>query len=152
MVFALDLVVDFALDFDFAFVFDLVVDFAFGFDLVFALDLVVDFAFGFALVFALDLVVDFAFGFALVFALDLVVDFAFGLALASDLTFEGVLLALIGSSISDSSSLDINSIPPSQANSAMLMALVTNEKAAANNFIKTKVFSLLYGVMQMDEK
>ena len=134
----------FALDFDFAFVFDLVVDFAFGFALVFALD--------FDLVFALDLVVDFAFGFALVFALDLVVDFAFGLALASDLTFEWVLLALIGSSISDSSSLDINSIPPSQANSAMLMALVTNEKAAANNFIKTKVFSLLYGVMQMDEK
>ncbi|HJM19718.1 MAG TPA: hypothetical protein QF802_04615 [Candidatus Thalassarchaeaceae archaeon] len=134
------------------FALDLVVDFAFGFALVFALDLVVDFAFGFVLVFALDLVVDFAFGFALVFALDLVVDFAFGLALASDLTFEWVLLALIGSSISDSSSLDINSIPPSQANSAMLMALVTNEKAAANNFIKTKVFSLLYGVMQMDEK
>ncbi|HJL58892.1 MAG TPA: hypothetical protein QF621_00935, partial [Candidatus Thalassarchaeaceae archaeon] len=139
-------------DFDLVFALDLVVDFAFGFALVFALDLVVDFAFGFALVFALDLVVDFAFGFALVFALDLVVDFAFGLALASDLTFEWVLLALIGSSISDSSSLDINSIPPSQANSAMLMALVTNEKAAANNFIKTKVFSLLYGVMQMDEK
>jgi hypothetical protein len=68
---------------------------------------------------------------------------AFEVDLAFDLAFEGVLLALKCSSISDSSSLDINSTHPSQANSAVSMAWVTNEKAAAIIFTKIKGFVLL---------
>ena len=99
----------------------------------------VDFDFGFAL--ALDLVLGLTFEVVLGFDFDLGIALALDLALALGLAFEGVL-APKNSSISGSSSLDINSTHPSQANSAVLVALVTNEKAAAIIFTKIKGFVL----------
>ncbi|MDP6379280.1 MAG: hypothetical protein QF885_06505 [Candidatus Thalassarchaeaceae archaeon] len=76
-------------------------------------------AFDFVLDFAFDLGFEVDLGFDFALALDFVLDLGFEVDLGFDLAFEGVLLALKCSSISDSSSLDINSTHPSQANSAV---------------------------------